>query len=527
MSQTKEVSISINNFDIQFLSYMQENGELLFKDVNNIFPDKSIISLKRCQSSINYYLPYDKQLFCENDAFHCRINYEDFLEFLQKTHLGNYLSSVEERITLIIFYCFLYGTVNTSRLYEEIGVSLTTKKKDMKVLADYLSAYKLELVVVNRKGVTIRGNETGFRIIVMRIIATVTELNHHFRPVARAANNVYQRLMYQRFSHDYLDQVNLQADAFRDFIDQHYLDLSYPGRKLLFIYLLIVKKRMDQGTENMILPELNIVLPEQNLLADETENRFINHFIISLDHNVECLSLVDISLQEYIRRLIYRIQFRIVTRITQHRGLFDEIYLYVQKCIIRKKYNYTIFDNNLSKTQKHFPDLFFGVTDALHEIESAYQIKFEHNQVATLCLIFKKFIINSKLAGRNSRKVTIVTNSAAEKVSFFIASLKSHVDVSETVTINIHEIYRLRDFSHHLTIVFSNRISMLLDQQGIPHLKLNYYLQHTDIEKLLACGLSSNLNRKISADAFVADICNIPQTELPQYLRLKYGIHFL
>ncbi|WP_192797129.1 PRD domain-containing protein [Klebsiella aerogenes] len=521
------MSISINNFDIQFLSYMQENSELPFKDVNNVFPDKSIVSLKRCQSSINYYLPLDKQLFCENDAFHCRINYEDFLAFLQKTHLGNYLSSVEERLTLIIFYCFLYRTVNTSRLYEEIGVSLTTKKKDMKVLANFLSAYKLELTVVNRKGISISGNETGFRIMVMRMIASVSELNHHFRPVSRAANNVYQRLMYQRFSQEYLHQVNLQADVFQEFIEEHELDLSYPGRKLLYIYLLIVQIRREQGAENMILPELNIVLPERNLFGDETENRFLNHFIISLDHNVEHLSLVDILLHEYIRSLIHRIQSRIVTSITQHQGLFDEVYLYVQKCIIRNKYNYTIYDNNLSKTHKHFPDLFFGVMDALHDIELAYQLKFEQNQVATLCLIFKKFIINNKLAGRNLRNVAIVTNSAAEKVSFFIASLKSYVEVSETATINIHEISRLMDFSHHLTIVFSNRISMLLDQQGIPHLKLNYYLQHTDIEKLLACGLSSNLNRKISADTFINDIRNISQAELPRYLRLKYGSHFL
>ncbi|WP_199635587.1 helix-turn-helix domain-containing protein [Serratia sp. PAMC26656] len=521
-----EVAISINSFDINFLSYMQENAELRFNDAVNVFPEKSIVGLKRSQSRINYYLPDNKNIVCAGDAFHCKINYKEYSDFINAITLNKYLSSENERITLILFYCFLYGTVNTSKLYKDIGVSLSTKKKDIKVLVDYLCQFELHVEIINRKGVRIRGNELAFRILIMKIIASICELNQLNQFMPRIANNPYERLMYQGLSRDEVVQAVLYRDSFNEILNRYQLDLSYPGKKFLLIYLMILEKRLSVDNMQLSLPGMKIELPLQPVFVNPVENVFVNHFINSLDHNYYKLIYIDIMLYRATTQFVQSVQEKMITGISHHRELYDEIYIYIQKCIIRKTYLYDVPDVNLPKARKHYPGLFSYVEDAIIRTEEFYTVQFDKNQIATLCLILKKFIMNSKMVGRNRKSIAIVTTSSIEKVKFFVANLRCYVDVGDCFNINFNEIYKLEDLEHFLTIVFSNRISLLLQDKGIPHLKINYYLQPKDIDKLITAGLSSNINRKINADEFSNAIRHVPPDVLVLYLKEKYGDHF-
>nr|WP_236127791.1 helix-turn-helix domain-containing protein [Cedecea colo] len=505
---------------------MQENGELRFSDTVSVFPGKSIVGLKRSQSRINYYLPDDKNIVCAGNAFHCRINYKEYANFISAITLNKYLSSEHERLTLILFYCFLYGTVNTSKLYQDIGVSLSTKKKDLKVLVDYLSQFDLHVEIINRKGIRIGGNELAFRILIMKIIASICELNQLDQFMPRIANNPYERLMYQGLSGDKVVQSVRYLDTFNEILNQYQLNLSYPGKKLLLIYLMILEKRLTIDNTQLSLPAMRIAFPLQPVLNSPAENVFINHFINSLDHNYYKVIYIDIILYRTVTQFVQSVQEKMITGISHHRELYDEIYIYIQKCIIRKTYLYDVPDVNLPKTQKHYPGLFSYVEDAITWTEKLYTVRFDKNQIATLSLILKKFIINSKMAGRNRKNIAIVTTSSIEKVKFFAANLRCYVDIGDCFNVNINETYKLEDSDHFLTIVFSNRISMLLQDKNIPHLKINYYLQPTDIDKLITAGLSSNINRKINAEDFSADILNIPRKDLALYLQEKYGDHF-
>lgn len=505
-----------------FLSYMQDKGLLSFADVSDMFPGKSLLTLKRSAANLNYYLKSERVIVL-SDMFSCDLNYNDYIEFLRSIEIKDYHSSTEERIKLIIFYSFLYNTVNTSKLYNEIGISLTTKKKDIKVLEQYLYPKGLRVEVVNRRGIKIVGVEMVWRMEIMNILASICELDNNSVLVCRRANDVYERLMYTRFT-EIMGGFPDVSQVYYDFMQHHKLDLSYPGRKLLYTYFLLATSR----SRSYPLQALNIplVIQHNTDFIDSAESDFMDYFVSSLDQNDNALKVMDISLYSMLQSFYQSVQQNIITDILERDGLLYELYAYIQKSLIRIKLGFSVFDNNLSSTKQHYPNLFAIIQSSCIEIERAYSINLDINQISTLTLIVRKYINKSKLTGRNRKTVAIVTNSAIEKVNFFIDNLKFHLDVNVLPAINIHEREKLNSLEYDMVVTFSNRISMLLAEMHVRHIKVNYHLKDTDINKLIAQGFSSNLNRKINIDEFLALLQNKSEKETRDILKTQFINYF-
>lgn len=514
--------ISINQYDIAFLSFMQDKGQLAFLDIPEHFPGKSLLTLKRSVANINYYLKTER-IAIHADAFVCDLTYADLLTFLSNLKVKDYNSSVEERIKLILFYAFLYTTVNTSRLYEDIGISLTTKKKDLKTLENYLSARGLKFEVVSRKGIRITGNETAWRILIMGILASICELNHEGALVERAANDVYEKLMFSRFIQ--------QSPALPDVVDKFHavilddqLTLSYPGKKLLYIWLLLEAIRAPRNP--VTLCDIPVLLPLHPRKSYSAEEALRHCFIHSLDQNNTEIPFIDLRLYATLRAFFTEVSKNIITTIIYPDALLHELYQYIQKCILRSILGYSLFDNNLSNTEKHHPNLFHIVQQSIQVLESAYRLNLDKNQLSTITLIIKKHINSSKLSGRNRKTVIIVTNSAVEKIDFFISHLKFHLDIDVKESINIHEKERIKDLDADIVVTFSNRISWLLNEMNVDHIKVNYHLKDNDIRVFMDHGFSSNLNRKLPTHDFLDAIEGKSRDEIHEIIKKNYMNYF-
>lgn len=70
-------------------------------------------------------------------------------------------------------------------------------------------------------------------------------------------------------------------------------------------------------------------------------------------------------------------------------------------------------------------------------------IKDEH-QLSTLTLIFREHVLKNKIAGRNLKKIVIITNSAKEKSTFFSQQLLYYFDIQVIAILNINELYQLK-----------------------------------------------------------------------------------
>lgn len=120
----------------------------------------------------------------------------------------------------------------------------------------------------------------------------------------------------------------------------------------------------------------------------------------------------------------------------------------------------------------------------------------------------------------------IVTNSSIEKIDFFMERMKFRVDVELLDVININELYLLEKLDYDFLIVFSNRISTMLDSLGYSCVKLHFYLTETDFELLNHLGFSTS-RRKLKIGAFLAEIRGMDERKATDYLLERYSDFFL
>ncbi|MBT2698979.1 helix-turn-helix domain-containing protein [Bacillus sp. ISL-40] len=523
--------MSINKLDLKIISFLQEKGKLDLTDSDQLF-GRSANSLKRHIVNINLYLPTEKQIKILGTTVLSTLTYNDYINFMNNLSLDEYFSSQSERIFTIIVLCFLNKSLNTTRLYEEIGISLTTKKKDNRALTEYLKLRNLDMEIIPKRGIEIVGDEINFRILTTSILASMLEMDYFGKLINRKANNPLQKMITMIFSEKTKIEIRQATELLEDFIEINEMRVSYPSKKFFYIYLILSLYRIKSGILLKADEKLQLKVRTYHLLKikdhdEKDENLFLDYLISSLDYTSYTPPPIDNQLKEVIITFIAEIQKNIITTFYSSEPVFNEVYKYIYKSIIRNKHDYHFYDNKLDDTHRELPKLFGIVSRAIPVIESKIDIQFTRQQISTLTLIFRKFIMENKIIGRNSKRIVIVTNSTVEKTSFFVENLRHYVDVTIVENININELHLLKDLDYNSIITFSNRIATLLGEENYTCIKLNFYLHPDDIEKLLGLGFSSSSRRKILSDPFLDEIANKSPSEIKKLLLQKFSSHFL
>lgn len=517
--------MSINQFELKLVSFIQEKNSISLERLSQHF-NKSTSSLRRNIANINCYLPANKQFIIEKELIINKLNYTDYIHVVSSLALDDYSTSQTERISIMLCYAFFNLSLNMSGLYAELGVSLTTKKKDSKILSIGLKQQHLATEILPRKGIKIIGDEIKFRILIVSVLSPLLEINADEELTSRLANTPIENMIFSYYISKTEEEIQVTKTLIHDFLKKNQLRLSYSCKKFLYIYISIAKYRMQRDFKIAQHQEVDLTVNDYLLLPDEIENKFLNYLISSLDYSARLALPIDKKLEKITIDFIATIQDNIITKFYHKDLVFDEIYDYLYKSIIRNKYNYSFYDNKLEETKKQIANLFHIVEKAVIPIEESYHHKFSYLQLSTLTLIFKKIINENKVIGRNSKKIIVVTNSSIEKIKFFIGQLKSYVDITLIDSININELHRLNDVDYDVLITFSNRISTLLEQNDYDCIKLNFYLVREDIDKLFALGFSS-AKRKLLADKVTEEISGKTKAEIKAILLEKYLDYFL
>lgn len=110
-------------------------------------------------------------------------------------------------------------------------------------------------------------------------------------------------------------------------------------------------------------------------------------------------------LEDKMIQFISGIQSNIITDIYSHHELFQEIYQFIFKCILRSDYHFDFYDNKLDQTAEKFPNLY-----RLIEQNSfiSNELQLSSDQIATLTLIFRKHINENKILGRNTKESSLL-----------------------------------------------------------------------------------------------------------------------
>lgn len=519
--------LSINHFELKLLNDLQERREI-FLDILMEKYKKGLSTLKRNIENLNFYLPKDKQLKIYRGKVISTLTYKDKIEFVQKLEINEYSPKKEERIAIVLIRVFLNDYINLSKVYEEMGLSLTTKKKDSRYLRAYLDENNLAVKTMPRKGIKIYGDEGRFRILAAQRLINVIELDENDVIFSRQANNPIEKKLFEFFKKALEKCEDRNRKIIQDFIRNHNLNMDYASKKLLYIYYnlsLIRQKqncRIDTQDKNYLLTE-----SPYNIFPNKKENTFINYLIASLNYDKTIKFPKNKTISDITEFLIHFIEDTINKKFYLKDKVFEDVYVYLYKSALKNYFNYFFYDDKLDDTFRKYSKISGAILKKNEYLEENYRIKLTIHQISSLTLIFETCLLNNRLFGENTKRIVIITNSSIEKINFFIRRLSRYLEFKMVAYLTINEIHKLKHIEYDFIITFSNRITLALFQEfNIVSLKTKFYFDYTDIQKFIDNGFTEAVNRRINKKEFIEKILKKDREEIEKLLDEEYSEYF-
>ena len=163
--------MSLNNLDCLILNEVIKGNMVLIHELAEKY-NMSERNIRYKIDNINYYLSKNKlpvmvnnnkgEIFFENTKKHF------FSISTQIISDSDYIFSKEERERLVIVSILLKTDIFTiSEINEDLDVSVSTIKKDMKDIKDILAENNIEIIKVAKKGLLIEGDEDNIRTLLL------------------------------------------------------------------------------------------------------------------------------------------------------------------------------------------------------------------------------------------------------------------------------------------------------------------------------------------------------------------------
>lgn len=507
---------------IELIKYVINNNYKNLTDIAHHFK-KSPTFIRNEVMFANSHLDTKHHILIKNSIVFTEMEYPDYLKFMAKINVKSYSPILMERLEVILVLCYFQDYLNLRKLYDEWGISLTTKKSDIKYLEAFLTKHNL---IIERKpgsGIRITGSILHYRVLLIQIISKCIDVNDFYIEY-RGANTPYERLIYQHlitFGYDYLESSRLTV---RLFLEEYGNHINYYSKKFFLLYVILASIHIGNteiSHDNLKLEPLNLYLfPNRN------ENIAFNKVAPMIDFDPVMPFPYNHKLHELIEQMFQFIQTKIKTTIHTKEKLIDELYTFVYRQYFIQYFNYIYEDKLVKGTNKHYPWLYTQVSSSVKDIESYLQLEFNQEQITSFTLIFSKWISKNKLYGRNRKRIVLVTNIGFERVSYFIETLNDYIEFEHVGTIDVNELNVLNTMSYDLLISFSKRTKSILKKLGYDSLLLKFFLDNQDIIALYDSGCSSSKRRFLAKD-FVDMLINKSKEEQIIYLTSNYDSFFL
>lgn len=518
--------MGIHDYDLKLMAYLQEQRCVELERCC-AYQNKSLSSVKRSFAAVNEYLTPDRQIRLEDNHAVFQMSYAEYLDFLQALTLQDYQPSQEERVFTMAVYLFFNGVLNKTHLYETLRFSLSTKKNDSHALDAWMHRYGQRVVVVPKAGVQAQGEELTFRLCICDLLCRFLEVDERYTLVLRKANNPLQNMLGEYFLAKACEEIPQAGAAARQLQQTRHCRIAYRSLKFFLVYLSCGQLRARTGHPLQRCPALPLAVNNLALVNQPDENAFLNALAAALDVTPPGTPPADPTLLRITRTLVENVQQKILTRILDDHCIYEEVYAYLHKSTIRNLFHVSFYDNMLDETQEHYHFLYQVLREALQKYQQAYGVEVSAYQLSVLTLIFRKYVIKNKVAGRNRKRLVVVSNAPSEKIAFFIEKLRVRLDVALAGVVNINELYRIRELQPcDEVVVFSNRIATLLKESGYTCVKLHFYLTESDYVLLEERGFSTS-HRKLKAETFLQELKTVPPDEQKNYLLQRYPEFFL
>lgn len=477
-------------------------------------------SLELAERTIRYELEkIDDYLLSRNmkpleRTFGGSIFFEEYENFTQQAENlpSESMMDTHERRNYIFFKALFKEKINLTKLCEELDISRTTIKNDVKYLREELSKNNISLRAY-QEGLILEGTENDIRREQLKFLKRYS--NSMFYDTSQI------RTKTEKIIEEYIKSVDFKV--IKSFIDnvQKKMNkvISDEAYNIIAVYLIITVLRIKK---EKFLEEIG----NQNFLADTEEFRCISsfkdilekEFEIEFCHN-EILQITDyflgshtynfeqsyyknwIEIEILVKKFIAAFNKNIHTDLSKDRILFKEIINHIKPTLYRIKNRIKLENSIYAEVLNSYPNIFYLTKKAIKDIENYLGVEFSDDETAFLAIYFKGAIDRNKFKEKDLKRVLVVCAHGYGTSKLLVQQLNEIYTINVVQTIPRYMLEKTLEEERVDLIISTINIENKID---IPVVKVNSVLTQEDIAVLDKYELSRQKKR-----FFLSEILNI------------------
>ena len=477
-------------------------------------------SLELAERTIRYELEkIDDYLLSRNmkpleRTFGGNIFFEEYENFTQQAENlpSESMMDTHERRNYIFFKALFKEKINLTKLCEELDISRTTIKNDVKYLREELSKNNISLRAY-QEGLILEGTENDIRREQLKFLKRYS--NSMFYDTSQI------RTKTEKIIEEYIKSVDFKV--IKSFIDnvQKKMNkvISDEAYNIIAVYLIITVLRIKK---EKFLEEIG----NQNFLADTEEFRCISsfkdilekEFQIEFCHN-EILQITDyflgshtynfeqsyyknwIEIEILVKKFIAAFNKNIHTDLSKDKILFKEIINHIKPTLYRIKNRIKLENSIYAEVLNSYPNIFYLTKKAIKDIENYLGVEFSDDETAFLAIYFKGAIDRNKFKEKDLKRVLVVCAHGYGTSKLLVQQLNEIYTINVVQTIPRYMLEKTLEEERVDLIISTINIENKID---IPVVKVNSVLTQEDIAVLDKYELSRQKKR-----FFLSEILNI------------------
>lgn len=349
--------------------------------------------------------------------------------------------------------------ITLEKLADELYVSLSTIKNDLKVVKLTLKDYKLKIIVKENKGIMIEGKEIDKRFCISQYVLNRENINNDIISESYVSkiskfNKVDWKFIKNILQKQLVEQEFYLADiAFNNLIIHIAIALE---RIILGNFVPLEDEKIEKlKNEKEYFIAQNIVEILEDILKvniPESETCYITMHLLGSkllerDEEQELLHLIDDQIKDLILKIIEEIKNKLNIDFNNDNKLIYGLALHLKPTLHRAKYNMNIRNPLIDDIKNKYPLAFqIGIVSSnIIEKETSYVIN--EDEIGYIAMHFGGALERKKKFNEKIKNIAIICSSGIGTANLLLAKLKNSLNINANFigTYSLHELEKVKN----------------------------------------------------------------------------------
>ena len=439
-------------------------------------------------------------------------DFKNLFEILEKINK----LSIEDRINILKLILFFDEKgLNITKICEELEISRTTIKKDLKLMSEEFKMQEIELVYKNANGYRLNGN---FREILIKKIELLEQIFDSFNN--KNFSKVIKTQVF-RYFFKYIKQKNIEnAKKFIVEIEKvMFLNINEESYNKIFSYvLLLLNFEKSHENETDLIAKKFLIHTEEYQKIEKILQKILNKNKIKSEMLIEITDLIMgininslknnsfkgwINEELIIKKMISKVSKIVKTDLTRDEILHNGLLYHIKPAMYRIKNNIQITNSVFQELILEKDPILEVVNKAVEEIEGLFEVKFPEDEIALMGFHIKASI--ERNTSEKTKKVILICGLGYGSSKVLEQSLKENYDLDIVDVLPYYLIKTSMPNYANIDLILST--IDLEENYDIPVVKINPLLKEEDFILLSKYGIRKNIT-KISLNQLMKIIKN-------------------